>query len=64
MLNTIKELKHILIPALKDELRNTVNEYINCTIYSEPVDLNVPSGYGGGIGSKRIRVIGRIVTVY
>lgn len=55
-------IKTVIIPALKDEVEKGCKEWIDYTLYHESYDFNkVTPGVGS---SKRIRVIGRIITIY
>lgn len=59
MLDTIK---NVFIPAIKDSIKETCIEMINDTLYREPVDLSESAP--GAFNGKRIRVIGRCITIY
>lgn len=55
-------IKNVLVPAIKESIKETCIEAIECTLYHEPVDLSeVVPGVSNG---KRIRVIGRCITIY
>lgn len=57
-------IKNILIPAVKDEIRKTCVEAVECTLYHKSIDLSesVPVPYD--YNRERIRVIGPIITKY